>query len=193
VSTTPVRGGWPLPRAPLATAVFTLVLLATVALTPLVDSAVAACPGAHVKPRGDASIAKMRRATLCLINARRSNDRRGRVGGALKLRRAGRRHARSMARHDYFSHVGRNGSTPADRVRRTGYPRGGWAVGEVIAWGRGRSGTPARIVKRWMRSSSHRDVILGGNYRDLGVGVYGGCPCKRDRRAATYVLDFGHR
>ena len=190
MSMAPARGG----RSPLrslpATALLFFLLLA---LTPFTDAAVAGCPGAHVKPRGDASLAKMRRATRCLINARRSSHARRRIGGLRKLRRAGRRHARSMARHKYFSHVGRDGSTPADRVRRTGYPKGSWGVGEVIAWGRGRSGTPARTVKRWMRSPSHRDVILGQSYRDLGVGVYGGCPCKRDRRAATYVLDFGYR
>lgn len=190
MSIAPARGGRSLLRALPATAVLSFLLLM---LSPFTDAAVAGCPGAHVKPRGDASLAKVRRATLCLINARRSSHARRPVGGARKLRIAGRRHARSMARHDYFSHVGRDGSRPADRVQRTGYPKGSWAVGEVIAWGRGRSGTPARTVRRWMRSSGHRDVILNGRYPDLGVGVYAGCPCNRDRRAATYVLDFGHR
>jgi uncharacterized protein YkwD len=185
----PSRGG----RSLLCVLPATALLFLLLALTPFTNAAAAACPGAHVKPRGDASLAKMRRATLCLINARRSSHARGRVGDTLELRRAGRRHARSMARQNYFSHVGRDGSTPADRVRRTGYPKGSWAVGEVIASGRRRSATPARTVRRWMRSPGHRDVILNGRYPDLGVAIYGGCPCKRDRRAATYVLDFGHR
>jgi uncharacterized protein YkwD len=190
VSIAPARGGRSLLRALPITILLSFLLLA---LSPFTDAAIAACPGAHVKPRGAESLAKMRRATLCLINARRSSHARRRVGGTLKLRSAGRRHARSMARHDYFSHTGRDGSSPADRVRRTGYPKGSWAVGEVIASGRRRRATPAWTVRRWMRSPIHRDVILDGRYPDLGVGVYRGCACKRDRRAATYVLDFGHR
>lgn len=192
MSKMPVRGGRPLIRRSLI-ALAALVLLLPLGFGPAVDNALAACPGAHVKPRGDDSLRKMRSATRCLINARRSGHGMRSVRGARGPRRAALGHARSMARHNYFSHTGRDGSTPADRVRRTGYPKGSWAVAEVIAWGKRRGATPARTVKRWMRSPGHRDVILNGRYPDLGVGVYGGCPCGGDRRSATYVLDFGHR
>lgn len=33
-------------------------------------------------------------------------------------------HAWDMAQYNYFSHIGRNGSTPTDRIRATGYLNG---------------------------------------------------------------------
>jgi uncharacterized protein YkwD len=45
-------------------------------------------------------------------------------------------------------------------------------LGEVIGWIRYRSvrAQAAGIVGRWMRSPSHYAVIMGGNYRSIGVG-----------------------
>jgi hypothetical protein len=49
-----------------------------------------------------------------------------------------KKHSRSMARRDFFSHYGKRGSSPADRVRRTGYLSGSrrWRVAENIGWGK---------------------------------------------------------
>jgi uncharacterized protein YkwD len=50
-------------------------------------------------------------------------------------------------------------------------------IGEIIAgaWNAGHPATqPARIVKGWMNSPGHRQEILTGRYREMGIGV--ACP-----------------
>ncbi len=91
---------------------------------------------------------------------------------------AARRYARDMVRGGFFSHVAPDGATPASRVRAIGYidPGAPWAVGEVLAWGRRRSGSADSIVAAWMASPPHRRVLLGRRYRDIGVGTASGDP-----------------
>ena len=105
------------------------------------------------------------------------------------------KHSRSMARGDFFSHYGKRGSSPIDRVRRTGYLSGSrrWRVAENIGWGSGSRSTPRAMVKAWMRSRSHRVNILRGAFRDVGVGVVRGAPVKGYGGAVTYTIDFGRR
>lgn len=104
------------------------------------------------------------RRVLALVNAARSAGRRcgaRRFGPAPPLaasgtlERAALAHSRDMAEHDYFSHVGRGGSTPGDRVARAGFR---WsAVGENIAWGQ----TSARaVVEAWLASPGHCANIM---------------------------------
>lgn len=50
-------------------------------------------------------------------------------------------------------------------------------IGEIIAgaWNAGHPATqPARIVNGWMNSPGHRQEILTGRYREMGIGV--ACP-----------------
>ena len=95
-----------------------------------------------------------------------------------RLALAARRHARHMVRNGFFSHVAPDGSTPASRVRASGYIDTGapWAVGEVLAWGRRLYESPDSIVAAWMGSPPHRRVLLGRRYRDIGVGAANGDP-----------------
>ncbi|HEX6873257.1 MAG TPA: CAP domain-containing protein [Micromonosporaceae bacterium] len=80
---------------------------------------------------------------------------------------AARRHTEEMARYQYMSHTGRDGSDPGDRMRAAGYDTGaGWA--ENVA--RGFSSAQA-VVAGWMRSDGHRANILNCRYVALGVGV----------------------
>jgi uncharacterized protein YkwD len=83
-----------------------------------------------------------------------------------------------MVRGGYFSHTAPDGTTPAGRLRASGYidPGAPWAIGEVLAWGRGRSGSAEAIVAAWMASPPHRRVLLGRRYRDIGVGSANGDP-----------------
>ena len=39
-----------------------------------------------------------------------------------------------------------------------------WSVGENLAWGKGKHGTPAAIVAAWMASPGHREMILTGEH-----------------------------
>ena len=66
------------------------------------------------------------------------------------LAEASRLHAQDMARNNYFSHSGRDGSNPAQRVERAGYRYR--ATGENIAAGQIK---PEDAVAGWIKSPPH--------------------------------------
>lgn len=80
------------------------------------------------------------------------------------LSRASRAHAADMAQYNYFSHQGRDGSSPADRLTRAGYQ---WrSVGENIAAG---PTTPENVVEGWIRSPEHCANLMAPQFREMGV------------------------
>ncbi len=79
---------------------------------------------------------------------------------------ASRRHARRMARQDFVSHIGLDGSTPSDRAIAAGYPVG---AGENVGAG---YDTAEAIVEGWMDSPGHRANILNADYTEIGVGFF---------------------
>jgi serralysin len=83
------------------------------------------------------------------------------------LTNAAMAHSTDMALHDYFSHTGLDGSSPATRASRAGYT--GIAGWENIAAG---YPTPEDAVNAWMGSSGHRSNILNCTLNDTGVGYY---------------------
>ena len=100
--------------------------------------------------------------------------------------------ARTMVARRFFSHVGPGGSTLSTRLRAAGYR--GRAAGEVLAWGEGRLATPRAAVRSWLHSPLHRRVLLGRDYRDVGVGIAIGSPFGGAMRSsATYAADFGRQ
>ncbi len=109
------------------------------------------------------------------------------------LTRAARAHARDLARRNRLTHRSANGDSTGSRLRRYGYTSGGyrsWSVGENIAWGRYGTlhATPTAIVAAWMKSTSHRRVILRTVFRDVGVGV-----AKSGSGRRYFTLDMGRR
>ena len=154
-----------------------------------------ACESANATP---ASAAKrtMVRATLCVLNAQRA--RRGLRPLRLnkRLSRAARRHARDMARRNYFDHDSLNGASFVDRIRRVGYLRGvgRWWLGENLAWGTQDRSAPRAITQMWMHSPGHRANILSRSFREVGIGLAYDAPVRMDGRvAATYATSFGAR
>ena len=81
-----------------------------------------------------------------------------------RLVQAARRHSQDMATHDFFSHIGSDGSTPGQRIRDAGYSF--VSAGETIAGG---YPSPSSVVQGWMNSPKHREILLG-NFVDVGVG-----------------------
>ncbi|AQG79433.1 CAP domain-containing protein [Spirosoma montaniterrae] len=82
-----------------------------------------------------------------------------------QLNAASDKHALDMATNNYFSHTGRDGSQPWDRMTREGYV---WrAAGENIAAG---YTTTRAVVDGWLRSPGHCRNIMSANFKDLGVG-----------------------
>jgi uncharacterized protein YkwD len=78
---------------------------------------------------------------------------------------AAQAHAEDMVQNSYFDHVGLDGSSPADRAQRAGYPSG--FVGENIAAG---NELPEAVFEQWINSPGHRDNMLNENYTEVGVG-----------------------
>lgn len=80
------------------------------------------------------------------------------------LSRASLAHATDMAQHSYFSHEGRDSSSPADRVTRAGY---NWkTVGENIAAG---PTTPESVVEGWLKSPGHCANLMAPQFREMGI------------------------
>lgn len=137
------------------------------------------------------NLASVERATLCLLNAERSERDLRPLQANWRLARAAERHAGDMVDHRYFAHDSRNGNSFSDRIRATGYLSrvGSWAVGENLAWGSGSQGSAEAIVRAWMKSPGHRANILNGRYREIGIGMTLGSP--RGGDGATYATEFG--
>ncbi len=163
------------------------VLAATLVVACLLVPAAAAsaCGGAERPVR--TNLVRAARATHCLVNAARARAGLPRLRDAGALDRAAAGHARDMVRRDYFDHVAPGGGTPAQRARDAGFD--GARVGETIAWSEG-GATPASIVRMWMQSPPHRQVLLAGGFGTLGVGIARGAP-GRGAAGATFTADLG--
>ncbi len=95
----------------------------------------------------------------------------------LLLIESSRLHSQWMLDEDIFSHTGANNSSPCDRMHAAGYVFSGyWGCGENIAWG-GTSGSNINMTayavsqhEGLFKSPGHRENILNGDHRELGVG-----------------------
>jgi uncharacterized protein YkwD len=73
-------------------------------------------------------------------------------------------HAGEMARYDYFSHTGRDGSTVDSRATRAGYA---WrAIGENIAAGQVNADA---AVRGWINSPGHCANIMSPAFSEMGA------------------------
>jgi uncharacterized protein YkwD len=177
-------------------AIRALIAVAALAVALLVAAAPAEAHGCVAANATTAKASKRQivRATLCQINRTRHRYHLHRLRLNKKLSRAARRHARDMARRNYFSHDTLGGGSFLDRIRRTGYLKNAhsWIVGENLAWGSRGYSRPQVIMKMWMNSPGHRANILNGSFREIGIGVAYDAPVRHGGRpAGTYATDFG--
>src|SRR4051794_39710173 len=77
------------------------------------------CRDAKLAPRSH-NVARVRAATLCLINRERAAHGEAPLHWNLHLLAAAQVHTESMAFGDYFEHIGPHGQTPLMRLRKTG-------------------------------------------------------------------------
>jgi len=71
-----------------------------------------------------------------------------------------------MARHNYFSHSGRDGSNPWDRIERAGYK---WrSSGENIAAGQRNA---EEAVAGWIKSPGHCANLMDPGFTEMGAAV----------------------
>jgi uncharacterized protein YkwD len=120
-----------------------------------------------------------------LVNVERTSRGLQPVGGEPRLTQAARDYAHTLTVHDWFSHVGPDGSTIVDRVTAAGFPFES-QLGEVLAWGADWS--PEGIVQAWMDSPGHRAQLLEPMYGRAGVGCY--FQAEGGSTAVRCVMDF---
>jgi uncharacterized protein YkwD len=100
--------------------------------------------------------------------ARSCGRKRFKAAGPLRLNdvlaAVAQRHATDMAQFNYFSHTGRDISTPAVRVQRGGYNYR--ATGENIAAGQS---TPEEAVAGWIKSPPHCENLMNPAYTEMGI------------------------
>jgi uncharacterized protein YkwD len=91
-------------------------------------------------------------------------------------------HANDMARHDYFEHVDREGRSPADRLRATGYQER--LVGENIAYG---PKSADEVVAGWLHSPGHCENIMDPRFVEMGLAL---APGQGARRGQYWDQEF---
>ena len=179
---------------PLLHAVATLTAFAMLCAPASAATGADSCPGATKIPASGSDLSHAAGAIFCLVNAERTSRGVRSLKRDPDLAQAARGHSQDMVRNDYFAHTSPGGETLKDRLREAGYGSGGagWRAGENLGWGTGRRATPDALVDAWLESAGHRRVLLGHDYRELGVGVAGGAPNQDGSLpAATYTLNVG--
>jgi uncharacterized protein YkwD len=154
-----------------------------------------ACPGAELRPTAH-DLARVRAATLCLVNRQRVMRGERPLALNARLQRTAQGHTRDMAYRDYFDHSRGRGDTLLSRMRAARYifsSRIGYEIGENIGWGTLWLATPRAMVAAWMASPGHRANILDPRFHDTAVGVSAHPPSSlaRGQAGAIYTQDFG--
>ncbi|WP_281892484.1 CAP domain-containing protein [Phytohabitans aurantiacus] len=97
-----------------------------------------------------------------------------------RLMTSTRRHSADMARNNFFSHTGSDGSDFSTRAKRLGYVH---AMSENIAKGHP---SARAVVDGWLRSEPHRRAILDCGAKAVGVGM-----ARARDGALLWTQDFG--
>jgi uncharacterized protein YkwD len=114
--------------------------------------------------------AEMEAAVLQRINAIRQQQDLKPLKNNERLAQVARNYSQQMARDDFFSHTGSDGSTPAKRVRAGGINYS--VVGENLFKSTNAPQPVPLAVKGWMESPGHRENILRPVFTETGIGVW---------------------
>jgi hypothetical protein len=102
------------------------------------------------------------------------------------LRTVARKHSQDMARHDYFAHEGRSGTTPKDRFEQLDITE--VVSGENLAKIRGYKDPVLRAHDGLMNSPGHKANILSEHYNCVGIGL----AVAKDK-TYYFTQNFSHR
>jgi uncharacterized protein YkwD len=97
-----------------------------------------------------------------------------------ELTGSSRSYARYMLKHDYFGHLA--------SIRAGGNFQ---ALGETLEWHAGWKNRVGKTVSLWMRSPSHRTVLMSPTFHFIGAGRARGK--MGSRRATAWVAQVGAR
>ncbi len=136
--------------------------------------------------------AEASRRVLALTNEARAHARRcgstpyaaaAPLAASTRLGHVALAHARDMATFGYMDHTGRDGSSPAERITRSGYR---WSeVGENLASG---VMTADEVVAGWLASPEHCANLMDPLYRQMGVAF---AVNPHDKRGVYWAMEFG--
>ena len=152
-----------------------------VALAAMVCCALITPAAQAAGPRHDA----LERALMRQVNVARAASALPRLRSAAALARAADRHTLDMVRRGFFAHTSSDGTAFAARVKRHLRAQ---QVGETLAYVIGPSASASRIVGMWLRSPSHRRILLSRSFRRVGVGLRHGVVAGRP--AVLVTADF---
>jgi uncharacterized protein YkwD len=127
-----------------------------------------------------ASAGSARENVIAYVNKARAEHGRRALRPSGSLTRSSSRYAAWMLSHDYFGH--RSTISASHRFR---------SLGETIGMSSGWRARWRTIVRMWMRSRTHRRILLSGRFTWIGVGKARG---RMDgRRATTWVARVGRK
>lgn len=127
------------------------------------ESAVTVTPGptaTPTQPTGDDRAARLIQA----LNAERQRWGFPPLTVNSELNRAAQVHSDDLATHDLWSHIGSDASSPADRMRRAGYPLA--AGDEALA---ANTSDETAVLNAWLGSPRHQAMLLNVEYVDVGA------------------------
>jgi uncharacterized protein YkwD len=92
------------------------------------------------------------------------------IGDDPRLTVAAQRHANDILKTGMAVHASSDGSSPQARIADAGYTQTGY-TGEIVYWGTGSAATPTAPLDLWMKSPSHRAIILNCAFTAGGFAV----------------------
>lgn len=128
------------------------------------------------------------KAVIRLMNQVRARNGLSALHTSRRLARAADGHSRDMLRHDFFAHQSSDGTSFDRRVRAYAHAR---RVGENLAMLPGVRGAAREVVRMWLDSAAHRQILLSSGFRRVGVGKLSGQ--LGGQEATVYTVDFASR
>jgi len=134
-----------------------------------------ACSGGDIPSSASNPSEKMHTDYLNAVNAVRAQSRScgdtyfpaaPKLRWNAKLADAAQEHSQDMAQHDFMDHEGSDGSTPADRIVKRGYPYR--SFGENVA--EGQSDTE-EAIQAWIKSPPHCKNLMSPKFEEMGMAV----------------------
>jgi len=142
-------------------------------------------------PPAPQDLSEISRQVLALTNRARAEKRRcgstpyaaaGPLEPSARLSQVALAYAREMARWQFMDHTGHDGSSPAQRISRSGYR---WSeVGENLASGIMK---PQDVVAGWLSSPEHCANLMDPLFREMGVAF---AVNPRDARGVYWAMEF---
>ena len=134
----------------------------------------------------------------CVLNVERKRAGRQPLERVRRLERSAGRHTRDMVEQGYFAHQREGGPTLLQRIRQVDYFDGARSglYGENLGYAPPENASARRMTDAFSVSDYHRETMLYGRFRDIGIGTAYVDPNPAfysDWPAVVFTLDFGRR